>query len=139
MLKLKDKELGYLVLRVGLAINLMGHGLPRMGAGFVGFHTWITTLFAPTFLPSVMVSAMAYVIPAAELILGFMLLIGFKLRLTLVLASLLMFSLIFGMCILQKWEIVGLQTIYLFIYSQLISNLKYKRLCFDSAELKEQK
>lgn len=137
MLQLKDKELGYLILRLGVAINLIGHGLPRMGANFDGFYSWITTLFAQTLLPSFLVSSMAYIIPAAELILGVMLFIGFKTRLTLVLASILMFSLIFGMCLLQKWDIVGLQMIYLFLYTQLLNNLKYKRICLDPISVKE--
>lgn len=137
MIQLRDKELGFSILRAGVGINLLGHALPRLGSGFEGFYNWITTLFAPTFLPAFSVTAMAYIIPGLELLIGVFLILGFKTRFTLVLASLLMFALIFGMCILQKWEIVGLQTIYLFIYTQLINHLKYNRLCVDPVGHKE--
>jgi len=57
---------------------------------------------------------LGYTIPIIELIVGMILIVGYKLRLGLVLGFLLIATLIFGMSLLQEWGVVGSHMIYLF-------------------------
>jgi uncharacterized membrane protein YphA (DoxX/SURF4 family) len=62
----KNKELAYLILRVALAVDLLMHGLVRVGEGYGKFVTSIVEMFANTPLPVWSVSALAHVIPVLE-------------------------------------------------------------------------
>lgn len=75
---------------------------------------------------------MGYVIPPLELLLGVLILIGWNTKWSLVLASLLMCSLIFGMCLLEKWEIVGIQMVYMVCYYLALTSVDKQILSVDS-------
>jgi len=131
MLDSREAALGYGILRVGTGLNLLMHGWVRTGKNFAGFQSWLTSLFANTQLPVMLLDLMSYVIPGAELVLGILLLSGFKTRLALIGSGALMIGLIFGMSLLQKWEIVGLQMTYLLIYATLLFTFRANRYSLD--------
>lgn len=120
------------VLRIAIGTNLLGHGIVRMGNNYGVFREWIQTLFSPTPIPSFLVTTMGYVIPPLELVLGVLILIGWNTKWSLVLASLLMCSLIFGMCLLEKWEIVGIQMVYMVCYYLALTSVDKQTLSIDS-------
>ncbi|PJZ86176.1 MauE/DoxX family redox-associated membrane protein [Leptospira harrisiae] len=124
--------LASLVLRIAIGANLLGHGIVRMGNKYEVFREWIKTLFSDTPLPSVLLSAMGYIIPPMELLLGVLIILGWNTKWSLVLASLLMCSLIFGMCLLEKWEIVGIQMIYMVCYFFALNSVDNQILSVDS-------
>lgn len=124
--------LASLVLRIAIGANLLGHGIVRMGNKYEVFRDWIKTLFSETPLPSVLISTMGYIIPPLELLLGVLIILGWNTKWSLVLASLLMCSLIFGMCLLEKWEIVGIQMIYMVCYFLALSSVDNQILSVDS-------
>ncbi|EOQ98131.1 DoxX family protein [Leptospira wolbachii serovar Codice str. CDC] len=124
--------LASLVLRIAIGANLLGHGLIRMGSRYGIFREWIRDLFSITPLPSFLVNTMGYVIPPLELLLGVLILIGWNTKWSLVLASLLMCSLIFGMCLLEKWEIVGIQMVYMVCYYLALTSVDKQILSVDS-------
>ncbi|TGM82156.1 DoxX family membrane protein [Leptospira mtsangambouensis] len=124
--------LASLVLRIAIGANLLGHGIVRMGNKYEVFRDWIKTLFSETPLPSVLISTMGYIIPPLELLLGVLIILGWNTKWSLVLASLLMCSLIFGMCLLEKWEIVGIQMIYMVCYFLALSSVDNQILSIDS-------
>lgn len=124
--------LASLVLRIAIGANLLGHGIVRMGNKYEVFREWIKTLFSDTPLPTVLLSAMGYIIPPMELLLGVLIILGWNTKWSLVLASLLMCSLIFGMCLLEKWEIVGIQMIYMVCYFLALSSVDNQILSVDS-------
>ncbi|WP_411822826.1 MauE/DoxX family redox-associated membrane protein [Leptospira sp. 'Mane'] len=125
-------QIASFVMRLAIGANLLAHGLVRMGNKYESFQIWIGNLFAPTILPNLLVKPMGYLIPPLELILGVTLLFGFQIKWSLTLASLLMCSLIFGMCLLEKWEIVGIQMVYMICYFLLLTNLPHQIFALDN-------
>lgn len=126
-----DFKLAYFVLRAATGLDLLGHGLIRV-LNFSRFHDSIANEFEMTFLPRILVSFTGFIIPPAELILGFLLLAGIRTRETLLAASLLMAVLVFGSCALQNWNAVAIQLFYFLIYSILIAFRTYNWCSFDT-------
>lgn len=67
-----------------------------------------------------------------ELLLGLLLVAGLWTRNTLLAASAVMMMLIFGSCMIQNWEIVGVQMIYIIIYAVLLAFRDYNALAVDA-------
>lgn len=114
-----DRALGYLVLRLGLGLSVMLHGMVRLSI-YNLFVNETVKQFAPTFLPPTSVRLLAYVLPFIESILGFLVLIGAGTRYALFLGGLFMLVLLFGMNILQQWAIVEIQLVYVLLYFLLL-------------------
>lgn len=125
------KELGFLLLRLGLGVNLFLHGLGRFGANWDKFQTWISTLFADSPLPTSLVTLAGNIIPPAEFLLGLLLILGFKTKWASFGSGLLFINLIFGMSLLQKWDIVGLQMTYLLFSFLLLFFLNHDTYSLD--------
>ncbi|BDA79052.1 hypothetical protein LPTSP3_g19820 [Leptospira kobayashii] len=125
-------QIASLLMRLAIGANLLAHGLVRVGSKYESFQIWINNLFASSILPGVIVKPMGYLIPPLELALGVTLLLGFQIKWSLTIASLLMCSLIFGMCLLEKWEIVGIQMIYMICYFLLLTNLSHQIFSLDN-------
>ncbi len=115
-----DKKLAYLVLRLALGMNMFIHGVGRLGSRYDKFVGDTLTLFAKSPLPEWSVVAFVQVIPYFEAIIGLFVLVGFLSRYFYLLGSLLMLNLIFGMGVIQRWDIVGLQMTYVIIYFLLL-------------------
>ena len=107
------------------------HGAGRLIHGYAKFVDEVKIQFANSVLPSWSVTAFGYAIPAMELLIGILLVFGVATRYALVVGSLLIIVLIFGMGLLQKWEIVGLQMNYVFIYVLLLSLIEWNYFSGD--------
>lgn len=126
-----NQSQAYALLRFGLGINLFMHGLMRFGANWEKFQGWITGLFASSPLPLFLVQIAGHLIPPVEFILGLLLMLGLGTRWALMGASFLFINLIFGMCLLQNWDIVGLQMTYLIISTILLFLSSYNDVSLD--------
>jgi thiosulfate dehydrogenase (quinone) large subunit len=111
-LQMSNKKLAVLLLRFVTGINFLMHGAVRVFGDYSGFADGMANDFSDTFLPAFSVRLLGYAIPIIELIVGVILIVGYKLRLGLVLGFLLIATLIFGMSLLQEWGVVGSQMIY---------------------------
>jgi thiosulfate dehydrogenase [quinone] large subunit len=129
--KITSAELAALVLRLGIGVNLFAHGLVRFGKNFAGFEQWLLKTFAASPLPEPLVSLSAFVIPPLEFALGLLLILGVRTQWVLFVAGLEMCGLIFGMCLVQNWEIVGVQMTYLICIFLLLNS---PHLCFASID-----
>jgi thiosulfate dehydrogenase [quinone] large subunit len=127
-----DKQLAYLVLRITLGVNMLVHGAGRFGENHEKFVSDTVTLFANSPLPSWSVSAFAYLIPLTETVIGIFLIVGFLTRYASILGALVMVGLIFGMGVLQKWDIVGIQMIYVLFYFLLLFLIEWNRFSLDA-------
>lgn len=130
---LTDAQLAHAFARIGLGINIALHGwtrIPKMAE----FQEFLTKKFEGSFLPSSLVTGMSYGIVTAESIIGALLLIGWQLRATLIAGHLLMFTLLFGVCLVQDWSAAGSQLIYLAFFSVLLATRKYSALGKDGRE-----
>ncbi|WNG48129.1 DoxX family membrane protein [Archangium minus] len=122
---------GYFLLRLSLGINILGHGLVRIGNPGA-FADALVQLFAHTWLPSPLVRLFALLLPFIELILGVLLTLGLLTRAALFAGGLVMVSLIFGTALRSDWETLGLQMIYAALYSALMATAHVNRLSLDA-------
>ena len=123
---LSDRELGFLIARIGLGINLFFHGIVRL-PNLTGFVQGMETKFAESMLPLFLVTPMAYVIPIAELVIGLFLLLGIATRFALIGAAVQMMVLIIGCCFVQDWGPINSQMFLLILAALLIANLNLNR------------
>ena len=63
---------------------------------------------------------------------GVLLLVGYKTRWAIVAGMLLMYTLVFGMIILQNWEVVARHLIYALSLWALLHNLEYNEQSLDN-------
>jgi thiosulfate dehydrogenase (quinone) large subunit len=130
-LQSNDLSLARALLRLGLGVNIMGHGLARL-PHVSAFVADTVHSFAGTFLPVFSVVLTAFLIPPAELVIGALLVAGLFQRAALILGTLLMMQLTFGTTLIQQWQVAGLQLIYIAVYAALISTLGFDRFSIDS-------
>ena len=131
-LGLTNKELAFVMARVGLGANLFFHGLVRLPKlqGFVNF--MVGEKFANSMLPDVMVTATAYAIPVVELILGIALLLGLGTRWALIGTAIQMMILTSGCCFIEEWDPINSQMFLLAMSAVLMANIELNRLAITS-------
>ncbi|AKV00578.1 hypothetical protein AKJ09_07241 [Labilithrix luteola] len=127
----KDYELGHLVLRVVVGVNILGHGLARIGSPGA-FADALTHDFASTPLPSWSVRLFALTLPFLEFAVGLLVLLGLRLREALLAGGAIIAALTLGMTLRQQWEVVGLQLIYGLAYAALLAGARHARFTLDA-------
>jgi thiosulfate dehydrogenase [quinone] large subunit len=130
MKQISNQQLAYFLLRITLGLNFLGHGLVRIPK-IDGFRTWMVGEFQNSILPNFLASTFASVLPFIEFGVGLLLILGLFTRQTLFAGALVMISLIFGSCLIEKWEFVGFQMIYAIFFYLLIHNLANNALTLD--------
>ena len=128
---MNDKALAYTLFRVFMAINMFWHGAVRVGPASSAFVEATQAQFAETWLPMWLVTLEARLIPGVEVVVGVLLLVGYKTRWAIVAAMILMYTLVFGMIILQNWEIVARHLIYALSLYVLLHNLEFNAHSLD--------
>ena len=123
---LSNRELGFLVARIGLGVNLFFHGVVRI-PNLAGFVQTMETKFADSLLPIFLVTPMAYAIPLIEFAVGLLLILGIATRYALLGAALQMIVLITGCCFVQEWGPINSQMFLLALAAFLIANLDLNR------------
>lgn len=128
----EDMKQGYLVLRIAMGLNMLGHGGIRIFGNYTGFHDWIMKTFAESSMPLPLVSLTGWIIPPVEFVVGLLLILGLKTRAALWAGSGLMMMLIMGSCMIQNWEILGIQMIYVFLYAILLAFISNNTKAIDT-------
>ena len=129
---MNDKVLAYTMLRLFMGLLMFMHGAIRLGPKYEKFITWAQNLYIETWIPAWMVTIEAMVIPAVEIIVGILLLLGFQTRLALIGAFALMSTLLFGMIVLEDWAIVSRHIIYALTFYILLHNIEYNHYSMDA-------
>jgi thiosulfate dehydrogenase [quinone] large subunit len=124
-----DIELAHGLARLALGLNILAHGLSRIG-DISGFAATIEKMFAATWLPYASVAVTAYAIPPVELIVGALLVLGLFLP-ALVIGTLLLCQLSFGSALTQQWDSAGIQLVYVAIYTVLLATAGFDRYSMD--------
>jgi thiosulfate dehydrogenase [quinone] large subunit len=125
------KQLAYAVLRFALGVNILVHGVGRVGEHYERFVAETIAQFASSPLPTWSVSLFGHILPFLEVVIGSLLIVGGATRYVSVMGGLVMVSLIFGMGLLQKWDIVGIQMIYVLFYFLLLFFLEWNYYSLD--------
>lgn len=128
---MSNQVLAYTLFRLFMGLNMFMHGAVRLGANYPKFIAWAQGVFADSWLPQWLVTLEARLIPGVEIIIGVMLLLGFKTRVTLIAAFALMATLVFGMNVVQDWELVSRHLVYVIAFYVLMHNLEYNEFSMD--------
>jgi len=106
----------FLLARLGIGASSFGHGLVRLPK-LDKFSQGMITEFQHSILPESLVTAFAYALPFAELIIGLLLLLGLFTRDALVAGAIVMVLLIFG---IEQWNNLNSQLIHLLFLAGLL-------------------
>ena len=98
---------------------------------FGKFQAGLIKDFAESPLPPAVIGLSAYAIVGAESLIGALLIVGIWQRATLVAGSLLMWMLLFGVCLIQNWTAAGAQLTYLAFFTVLLATLSHGRYSLD--------
>ena len=126
-----DHALGYFVLRVGMGLAVMVHGMVRLSI-YRQFIDATVKQFSGTFLPVESVKLLTYTLPFVEATVGFFVLIGLGTRYALFVGGLFMVPLLFGMNLLQQWAIVEIQLVYVLLYFLLLVFREWNEYSVDA-------
>lgn len=125
-----DRSMGFALLRVLLGFNMLGRSLVRIPE-INNFATGMAESFSDTLLPGSFVFVYAFVIVIAELIIGVLLILGWKTRWALVAMGILILTLTFGQVLQQNFGTLANILIYGFAVSFLLFNTRYDHFGID--------
>lgn len=117
-----NNALSFLLLRLGIAVSMFGHGLVRLPK-LQGFSNWMVGQFSKSFLPEALVRGFSYVVPFAEFIVGLLLLVGLFTRATLIAGAVLMLLLLMGTTLIENWDALPSQLIHLAFIAVLLNHV----------------
>lgn len=116
-------QLARLVLRLGLGINMLMHGLVRIPK-LSAFVAKTSAGFADTLLPKFLTTGFLYVLPFVELACGLLILLGGQLsKWGYALGGLIIAALLFGTTLKEDWAGAGNQTIYVIAFAYALRTL----------------
>ncbi|MGD2167598.1 MAG: DoxX family protein [Gammaproteobacteria bacterium] len=127
-----DKTLAYTAFRLLFGLNMFMHGAVRLGSNYGVFVDSVQSMFADAWLPMWLVTLEARVIPGIEIAVGALIFVGYKTRWALVAGMALLATLLFGMVILENWEIVARHLIYALCLFVLLYNSESNRVSIDN-------
>ena len=126
-----DLSLAHGLARLALGINLLGHGIARIG-NIADFSANLEKTFEKTWLPGFSVTLIGHIIPPLELIFGIVLIAGWYLRPALIGGTLFMVLLTFGVTLIQNWTVASEQMIYVAFFTILLATANWDRYSLDS-------
>ncbi|WP_348825020.1 DoxX family membrane protein [Flavobacterium aestuarii] len=121
----------FLVLRLGIAISMFGHGLVRLPK-LAAFSQWMAGSFEKSILPKLVVTPFSYALPVAELGIGLLLLTGLFTRPALLLCSIVMLALLFGTAMIENWEAIPSQLLHLLFCAVLLQFIESNSWALDN-------
>ncbi|MBS1511325.1 MAG: hypothetical protein JST86_10830 [Bacteroidetes bacterium] len=122
----------YLMIRVALGLNILMHGITRLGSKTVFFRQVLQKEFEDTLLPAFLVTHFSRALPILETITGTLLLLGLFSGVAIYSGAAVMLLLIFGKALKSDWQTVSLQMIYVAFYAALAGGLSFNRYSLDA-------
>jgi len=121
----------FLLLRLGLAISMFGHGLVRLSK-LHAFSQWMVGSFEKSILPKTLVTPFSYVLPIAEFVIGFLLLSGLFTKPVLFLCGIVILALLFGTAMIENWEAIPSQLLHLLFCAILLQFIESNSWALDN-------
>ena len=121
----------FFLMRSGMGVNFIFHAVNRFYYGPGGFSSWMVTAFKDTFFPPSSIYAFSAALPYLEGVIGLALLAGFRTRIALVTAAAVMIALIVGSCMINQWDWVTFQVVYLIGFYILMKDIDSDRYSVD--------
>lgn len=120
---MNTNQLAQLVIRLGLGINMLMHGLVRIPK-LSAFASKMSAGFAQTILPEILTKAFLYTLPFAELTTGVLILLGGQFsKWGYFLGGLIISALLFGTTLKEDWTGAGNQLIYVIAFYMALRGL----------------
>lgn len=120
----------FLVLRLGVATSMFGHGLVRLPK-LNAFSQWMAASFEKSLLPKVMVIPFSYVLPIAEFTVGLLLLTGLFTKPALITGACILLVLLFGTAMIENWEAIPSQLLHLAFFALLLQFIQSNSWALD--------
>lgn len=130
MKNLPNNQLAFFVARVTIGINFLVHGLVRIPK-LSKFAEGLASGFKDSYIPEALVIPFGHTLPFIELLLGLLLLVGFKTKFAAVAGGLLIAVLTLGAAMKEDWPLVGSLTVYAIFFFLLIKNLDQNAIAID--------
>lgn len=128
---MNDKVLAYTAFRLLMGLNIFMHGAVRLGPNYTAFVQTTQAQFAETWLPTWLVTLEARVVPGVEILVGALILVGYKTRWAVLGGMALLATLLFGMVTLQSWDVVARHLIYALCFYVLLYNTELNEVSLD--------
>ncbi|NJL81785.1 MAG: DoxX family protein [Chloroflexaceae bacterium] len=125
-----DIVLAYTFLRIIVGINYYNHGFTRIDS-IPNFIQAMVERFQGTYVPEILVTINAALVPPVELVVGLLITLGWFTRAALIACFCLMFVLMYGVTLLQEWDIASSQLIYNLVLFILLAGLGYNQISVD--------
>jgi thiosulfate dehydrogenase [quinone] large subunit len=132
-MRINDKSLAYVLLRIAFGVNFAGHGLIRIYNGVGTFASTTAEHMAKSPLPHGLTISFSYAIPFLEAVLGLTLILGVFTRISLICGAVFMMALTIGVTSNQQWDIAGQQLLYSVVFFLLLFFLDENTLSLDNA------
>ncbi len=129
-IKHADVVLAYTFLRVIVGVNYFNHGATRIG-DIPGFMDAMVAAMAGAWMPEALVRLNAALVPPVELLVGLLLILGLVTRGALIACLALMVMLMYGVTIVQNWDVAASQLIYDIILALLLAGLGFNKISLD--------
>ena len=126
-----DIILAYTFLRLIVGINYFNHGFTRLGS-IPGFVEGMVDKFQGTFIPEILIRINAALVPPVELVVGLLITIGLLTRSALIACFCLMLILMYGVTLVQDWQVAGGQLTYNLALFILLAGLGFNTISVDS-------
>jgi thiosulfate dehydrogenase (quinone) large subunit len=123
-MNLTANQLAQLVIRFGIGINMLMHGLTRV-PNLNGFVAKMAPGFAETVLPAALTRGFLFTLPFAEITTGLLILLGGQtIKWGYFLGGLIICALLFGTTLKQDWAGASTQMIYLVAFYLALRGLE---------------
>lgn len=120
----------FLILRLAIAISMLGHGLVRLPK-LNTFSQWMIGSFEKTMLPKTLVVAFSYALPFAEFTVGLLLLSGLFTKPAVIAGAMLMLLLLLGTTMVENWEAIPSQLVHIIFFAMLLQFLENNSYALD--------
>jgi thiosulfate dehydrogenase (quinone) large subunit len=123
-------KFAYLIVRTGIALSMLGHGLVRIPQ----LSSWAEGMaedFEGSLLPEAFVTPFFFILPFLEFLLGVFLILGLFTRSSAIVGGFLMGGLIFGTCLIENYGSIPSQMIHLLLFVIVIQFIGANTLALD--------
>lgn len=136
MKNITNQQLAYFFLRITMGINFFGHGAIRLPK-IPKFSDGMVEMFKDSILPQPLVYGFGTILPIAEFLIGILLIVGLYTRQALTAGAIVMIILIFGSCMIERFDNAGGQMLYAFMYFFLLFYIEHNYLSIDNKRIKK--
>ncbi|MDO6437378.1 DoxX family membrane protein [Cyclobacterium sp. 1_MG-2023] len=109
------KSVSYLMVRLGIGISMLGHGLVRIPK-LKTFSEGMINNFQDSLLPEFLLIPFSFALPFIEFLLGVLLIIGWQTKRAAIGGGCIMLALIAGTSLIENWSALPSQMIHLLFF-----------------------